>query len=65
MHACIADTTEYNKKQPDSGDLVCVDLRQTSNCSLAWKMDVLKINDDDDDDDVDHNIISVSETSIA
>ena len=28
-----------------------LDLGQTSNPSLAWKMDVLKINDDDDDDD--------------
>ena len=27
-----------------------LDLGQTSNPSLAWKMDVLKINDDDDDD---------------
>ena len=26
-----------------------LDLGQTSNPSLAWKMDVLKINDDDDD----------------
>ena len=25
-----------------------LDLGQTSNPSLAWKMDVLKINDDDD-----------------
>ena len=29
-----------------------LDLGQTSNPSLAWKMDVLKINDDDDDDDL-------------
>ena len=28
-----------------------LDLGQTSNPSLAWKMDVLKINGDDDDDD--------------
>ena len=30
-----------------------LDLGQTSNPSLAWKMNVLKINDDDDDDDDD------------
>ena len=29
-----------------------LDLGQTSNPSLAWKNDVLKINDDDDDDDL-------------
>ena len=27
-----------------------LDLGQTSNPSLAWKIDVLKINDDDDDE---------------
>ena len=27
-----------------------LDLGQMSNPSLAWKMDVFKINDDDDDD---------------
>ena len=27
-----------------------LDLGQTSNPSLAWKMDVFKINDDDDDE---------------
>ena len=34
-----------------------LDLGQTSNPSLAWKMDVLKINDDDDDDDDEIQII--------
>ena len=38
-----------------------LDLGQTSNPSLAWKMDVLKINDDDDDDDGGGNSTSAEE----
>ena len=34
-----------------------LDLGQTSNPSLAWKSDVLKINDDDDDDDDDRKLL--------